>query len=334
MKTRIEMALALVLLPLALGIGLFGSRLWLNFGAEVAIWSIFAVSLNLLVGFGGMVSFGHAAYFGLGAYGAGLAALRLGFGLVPAALFGAALAAAFALLFGALCVRRSKVYFAMLTLAFSQLVWAVAFRWNDLTGGDQGINGLPTPQFDGLFGWTNQRWFFWVCLALLCVVLYVLQRLARSPFGTVLSAARLNAERVQFLGISVPAVQLTAFVIAGALAGLAGALFAFHTRGLFPDYLYWTKGAEALNMVVLGGMNHLLGPVVGAATLLFINQEATAFTEYWSAVMGIMLGALILFAPSGLTGGLERLLAFVRRERVTRDATAPDPVATDRSKPQ
>lgn len=334
MTTRIEKVLALVLLALALAIGIFGSRLWLNFGAEAAIWSIFAVSLNLLVGYGGMVSFGHAAYFGLGAYGAGLATLRLGLGLVPATLLGVALAALFALLFGALCVRRSKVYFAMLTLAFSQLVWAVAFRWNDMTGGDQGINGLPMPQFGGLLGWTNQRWFFWICLVVLCAVLYLLQRVARSPFGTILGAARLNAERVQFLGTSVPAVQLTAFVIAGALAGLAGALFAFHTRGLFPDYLFWTKGAEGLNMVVLGGMNHLLGPVLGALTLLFINQEATAFTQYWSAVMGVMLGALILFAPSGLTGGLERLLCAFRRKKVEPAANAPDSALPDPRSPQ
>ncbi|CAN7741811.1 branched-chain amino acid ABC transporter permease [Variovorax sp. LjRoot290] len=334
MKSHTEATLALILFPLALGIGIFGSRLWLNFGAEVAIWALFAVSLNLLVGFGGMVSFGHAAYFGLGAYGAGLAAMRWGIGLVPATLIGMGLAALFALLFGMLCVRRSKVYFAMLTLAFSQLVWAVAFRWNDLTGGDQGINGLPMPQFENLLGWTNQRWFYWICLVLLCAVLYLLYRLARSPFGTLLNAAKLNPERVQFLGTSVPRVQLVAFVIAGALAGLAGALFAFHTRGLFPDYLFWTKGAEALNMVVLGGMNQLLGPVLGAAALLFINQEATAVTEYWSAVTGVMLGALILFAPGGLAGGLQRLFELTKRKGARKAGQSVTDLEADLRRPQ
>lgn len=333
MKHRIDLIIIAVLLPLALYIGIAGSRLWLNVGAEMLIWALFAVSLNLLVGFGGMVSFGHAAYFGLGAYGAGLAAKSLGMALIPATLVGVGLATLFAFLFGLLCVRRSKVYFAMLTLAFSQLLWAVAFRWNDVTGGDQGINGLPMPQFGGALGLTNQRWFYWVCLAILAIALYGLHRLARSPFGTVLRAGKLNAERLQFLGARLPSIQLAAFVIAGALAGLAGALFAFHTRGLFPDYLYWTKGAEALNMVVLGGMNHLMGPVAGAVVLLLINQEATAITQYWSLITGLTLACLILFAPSGLAGGLERIAERISRPRAVVAASPPSAEAVGKAAP-
>jgi branched-chain amino acid transport system permease protein len=299
-QLRLEIVLAAVLGVGALLLGLFGSKLWLNFGAEALIWALFVISLNLLVGYGGMVSFGHAAYFGLGAYGAGLLAAKLGMNLFLAALLGVALAALIALLFGLICVRRSKVYFAMLTLALAQLCWAVAFRWNDVTGGDQGINGLPAPELGALLGTSNQRAFYFLCLILAVLGVMFVARLVTSPTGLVFRAIKQNSERVQFLGVRVARVQLAIFVIAGAMAGLAGALFAYHTRGLFPDYLYWTKGAEALNMLVLGGMNSLMGPVLGAVVLLLINQEATSITPYWSLITGLMLGGLIMFAPGGL----------------------------------
>lgn len=315
MNRHLELVLALGFGLGGLALGLFGSRLWINFGTEAMIWALFAVSLNLLVGYGGLVSFGHAAYFGLGAYAAGLLAKLHGVPLIYAAVFGVAFSAVFALLFGLLCVRRSKVYFAMLTLAFSQLCWAVAFRWNDLTGGDQGINGLPTPEFNQLFGLSNQRAFYFVCFIVTAIGFVLVWRIVNSPFGLLLRSAKENSERVAFLGVKVPTVQLAAFVIAGALAGLAGVLFAFHTRGLFPDYLFWTKGAEALNMVVLGGMNSLMGPALGAVVLLLINQEATAITPYWSLITGLTLALLILFAPGGLAAFLSRGMDWLARRR-------------------
>jgi branched-chain amino acid transport system permease protein len=314
---RFELLLAILLGVGAVLLGSFGSRLWLNFGTEVLIWSLFVVSLNLLVGYGGMVSFGHAAYFGLGAYGAGLLSKVLHLNLLMSALLGIGLAAAVALVFGLICVRRSKVYFAMLTLALSQLCWAIAFRWNDVTGGDQGINGLSAPELGSWLGTSNQRAFYFLCLLLAVAGISLVARLVTSPTGLIFQAAKQNSERVTFLGVRVAHVQLAMFVIAGAIAGLAGALFAFHTRGLFPDYMYWTKGAEALNMLVLGGMGSLMGPVVGAAVLLLINQEATSVTPYWSLITGLMLGSLIMFAPGGLSAFLLRIMDRISHRKAS-----------------
>lgn len=303
MKTTAPiLLLALVLLPL------MASPFYLSFATDALIATLLALSLNLLVGYGGMISFGHAAYFGVGAYGCGLLMKSLGWPFsvsLPAAVV---LATGIALIAGFFCVRLSKVYFSMLTLAFSQIIWAVCFRWNDVTGGDQGVNGIPYPDFTlmrklpGMGEASDGMCFYYLALAIIAICTMLVYRLTQSAFGRCLIATRENPERCTFIGLNVRIIQLATFCIAAALAGVAGSLFGIFNRGLFPDFMYYTKGAEILIMVLLGGSRTFWGPAIGATALLYLHQEASSWTEYWGAILGLILATLTLLFPDGLAG--------------------------------
>jgi branched-chain amino acid transport system permease protein len=256
------------------------------------------------------VSFGHVAYFGVGAYVCAILmkTYELPFVIAfPAAGVGTAL---FALVSGFFCVRLIKLYFAMLTLAFSQIVWAIVYKWNDVTGGDQGLPDVPYPDFTWLAaipGIDSLRTSDQFCLATMAIValsLAALHRIIGSPFGRMLTTIRENPERAAFIGVNVRAYNLAAFVIAGGFAGIAGALFGIFNRGIYADYVYWPKSAEVMIMTILGGIQHFWGPVVGAATLVILNQEITSYTEYWSLVLGVILLILLFVFPGGIVGGL------------------------------
>jgi branched-chain amino acid transport system permease protein len=315
----------LVVLLLALLMPWFGSRYDIFLGTQIAIDALFAVSLNLLLGTTGLVSFGHAAYFGVGSYVCGILmkTYSVPFALAfPAAGLGAAL---FALVAGYFCVRSTKIYFAMLTLAFSQIVWAVAFTWNAVTGGDEGLSDVPYPNLDwmgSLPGFGNFRvpeLFYFLTVILVAIALAVLQRIIRSPFGRMLTTIRDNPERAAFIGLNVRAYQLAAFVIAGGFAGLAGALYGIFNRGVFADFVFWPKSAEVMIMTILGGINHFWGPPVGAFALVWLNQEITSYTQYWPLTLGIILIVLLYALPGGIVGGL---LAISRRLRQRRRPVA------------
>lgn len=307
---------ALLLFVLALCVPWLGSRYYTFVATDIAILSLFAVSLNLLLGTAGLVSFGHAAYFGIGAY---TCAILMKSGGVPFALAFAVAgltAAAFAALFGFFCVRSSKIYFAMLTLAFAQIVWAVCFKWNAVTGGEQGLSNVPYPDLSwvsllpGLGAASAGERFYLLVLGLVAACLLVLRRVVRSPFGRILTAIRENPERAEFVGVNVRRYQLAAFTLAGAFAGLAGALFGLFNRGVFPDFAYWSKSAEVLIMVILGGAGHFWGPAVGAAALNLLNQQITAYTQYWPLVLGVVLVLIVFVFPAGIVGTLNA--AWVR----------------------
>jgi branched-chain amino acid transport system permease protein len=298
-----------------------GSRYDTFLVAQIVIDALFAVSLNLLLGTTGLVSFGHVAYFGVGAYVCGILMKTYGVPFVlafPAAGLGAAL---FALVSGYFCVRLIKLYFAMLTLAFSQIVWAIAYKWNDVTGGDQGLPEIPYPDL----GWINALpgcgdlrigdKFYLLTLALVAISLAVLHRIVRSPFGRMLTTIRDNPERAAFIGVNVRAYQLTAFVVAGAFAGLAGALYGIFSRGVFADYVFWSKSAEVMIMAILGGMDFFWGPPVGALLIVWLNQEITAYTEYWPFVLGAILLVLLFALPGGIVGGVHALWSRLRSRR-------------------
>jgi branched-chain amino acid transport system permease protein len=263
---------------------------------EVLIMGLFAVGFNLLLGYSGMVSFGHAAFYGIGAYTCGLLLKKAGVSFALAFLAAPVVAALAALVVGALCIRLTRIYFSMLTLAFSQIVWVIAFKWYSLTGGDNGLIGIPVPAL-----LTGPRALYLFTAAVVALVAAVLWRLVNAPFGRVLLALRENAERAEFLGLHVRRVQLTVFVISGAVAGVAGALFALFSRGAFPDYAFWTKSAEVLIMALLGGPAAFLGPALGAAILIALNSVVTSFTEYWPVVLGMILLMLIYVFPGGVT---------------------------------
>ena len=302
-----------------------GSRFYTFLANDVVIWALFATSLNLLVGYTGLVSFGHAAYFGIGAYTTGLLMKKLAVPFVLAFPAAGLLAGAFALVFGFFCVRLTRIYFAMLTLAFAQIVWAICFKWNEVTGGEQGMPEIPYPDFAWaeragavvplLGGWRTAEYFYFLTLILVALCLWTLRRIAGSPFGRILTTIRENAERAEFIGVNVRRYELAAFVLAGAFAGLAGGLFGIFNRGVFPDFAYWTKSSEVLIMTLLGGMGTFYGPAVGALVLILLNQQITAYTEYWPFVLGTILVILLFVFPGGLAGALQLLGHRVWRTR-------------------
>jgi branched-chain amino acid transport system permease protein len=295
-----------------------GSRYDTFLAEQIAIDALFAVSLNLLLGTTGLVSFGHVAYFGVGAYVCGILMKTYNLPFIvafPAAGLGAAF---FALVSGYFCVRLIKLYFAMLTLAFSQIIWAIAYKWNDVTGGDQGLPEIPYPDLHwmsaipGLGDLSTGDRFYLLSIVLIALSLVVLHRVVRSPFGRMLTTIRDNPERAAFIGVNVRAYQLAAFVVAGTFAGLAGALYGIFSRGVFADFVFWSKSAEVMIMAILGGMDYFWGPPVGAFALVWLNQEITDYTQYWPFVLGTILLVLLFVFPGGIVGGLDALWQRVR----------------------
>jgi branched-chain amino acid transport system permease protein len=263
---------------------------------DALVAMLFATSLHFMMGLGGMVSFGHAAYFGIGAYAAALLFKTAGLGMTASLLAAPITAGLAAMLFGAFCVRLSGVYLAMLTLAFAQIVWSVVFQWDDVTGGSNGIVGIwPS---DLLSGWN----YYWFTLGLVVALVLLVRRVALSPFGYALRAARDSAIRAQACGIHVQQVQWVAFVVAGALAGVAGVLFLFSKGGASPEVITVGKSVDALVMVLLGGIQALAGPLVGAASFTLMQDYFVGITEYWKALFGVVILLIVLVLPKGIAG--------------------------------
>jgi branched-chain amino acid transport system permease protein len=297
--------------PVLLGWGLVGLGLLLlpavagPFALLVAVemlaFALFASSLHLLMGYGGMISFGHAAYFGLGAYAAALLLTRAELPMLLAAALAPLVAALGALLFGVFCVRLHGIYFAMLTLAFAQVTYTVTFQWYDFTGGDNGILGVwPVSWL------SSPRSYYYFTLAVTGVVVWWLRSVLRSPFGMILRAIRDNPRRSVTVGINAFFHQLATFVLAGFAAGVAGVLFAFQKGSVFPDYLSLEKSLEPLVMILLGGMQSFTGPLLGAGLYKLLDTLITSYVEYWSAMLGVILIVLVLLSPQGVVGFLTR----------------------------
>lgn len=288
-------ALVLLGLPFAL------SEFWLFIAIEVLAFALYAVSFNVLLGYGGMLSFGHAAFFGIGGYAAALVLKKAGlppmvaFALVPLAAL--AVSALLALLIGLFSVQRSGIYFAMLTFAFQMLLYTLALKATGITGGDDGMTGLKPPG-----ALARPFYYYYFALALVAPALYVLYRLVSSPFGFTLRALRANPRRVQYIGVNVRAHQLATFVVSGAFAGLAGGLFALSTGNVFPGWLNWTASATPIVMAVLGGVHSFLGPALGAAVYVVLEVLISGKTEYWPLAMGVIIVVLVLLMPEGLSG--------------------------------
>lgn len=297
------LAAALLALPFAL------SEFWTFIAIEILAFALYAASFNLLLGYGGMLSFGHAAYFGVGGYAVALLAKKAGLPIMLGFVAAPFAAAAVATIVGYFSVRRTGIYFAMLTFAFQMLLYTIALKAGGVTGGDDGITGVrPT----GLLGQAIPYYYF--ALAVVAAALYGLHRLIGSPFGYALRALRANPRRVQFVGVNVRAHQWATFVLAGGLAGLAGALFAMVTGNVFPSALNWTASATPIVMAVLGGIHTFWGPALGAAVYVVLEVVISGRTEYWPLAMGLIILALVLALPEGLTGwrGLRRGSAGMR----------------------
>jgi branched-chain amino acid transport system permease protein len=295
-------AVALVLVALAAAAfpAAFG-RYPVKLLQEILIWGIYAMSLDLLMGYAGMVSFGHAAFFGIGGY---VAALALGGqpGVLAALVWPALAAAAAALAIGFFSTRVSGVYFIMLTLAFAQMFHAYAFQAGWL-GAEDGMTGVPRPALLGVA--TGEGWAFHLyVVGLAALAAVVLWRVVRSPFGHVLAGIHENEARMEAVGYPVRRYKLVAFVIAGALAGVAGSLYAQLSGSITPDAFFWTTSGEALLMVIIGGTGTLGGAVVGAAAFILLQSLVSTYTERWMLILGATFILLVLFAPGGIVGAL------------------------------
>jgi branched-chain amino acid transport system permease protein len=275
---------------------------------EMLIAMLFAASLHTMMGPGGMASFGHAAWFGLGAYGAAFAVKALALSMPMALLLAPLGAALAALLFGGFVVRLSGVYLAMLTLAFAQIVWAVMFQAVSITGGDNGILGVwPDP-------WaSNPRIFYWLTLAICVTGALVLRRVLYAPFGYALRATRDSPLRAEAIGLNAGSLRLAALVVAGAAAGLAGGLSAFSKGSVFPTYISIDRSVDALVMVLLGGVQTMAGPVVGALVYTGLFDMLLLATHLWRLVLGLSIIALVLLFPRGIAGTAWRLWPRERR---------------------
>jgi branched-chain amino acid transport system permease protein len=274
---------------------------------RIVILAIAAVSLNLIMGFGGMVSFGHAVYLGIGGYAVGILAKEgVNSGLLqwPLAVVASAL---FALTVGALSLRTRGVYFIMITLAFAQMIYYVAIGL-DRYGGDDGMTIYKRSQFGAAIDLSNKTTFYYLCLALLLATIYLVWRLVHSRFGMVIQGARSNERRMRAIGFPTYRYKLLCFVFAGMLCGLAGVLLANHTDFISPALMHWTRSGDLIVMAVLGGMGTVFGPVIGAVALLVLEETLSGITEYWQIILGPLFLLVVLFAR----GGIDGLLAGMR----------------------
>jgi len=308
---------AVALVALSLAPEIFPSKALIDFVIRGAALGLFATSLNLLVGYGGMVSFGHGMFFGLGAYSFALLMQRTGLP-IPAAFALTLVISGFAgLIVGFICVRLKEIYFAFLTLAFQMLVHSLIIVWVPLTGGDQGLRGgIPRPPFLGI-DLANQMHLYLVSCVLLVGGLVLMRHVVESPFGYTLRMIRDNATRAGFLGIEVFRIRLAAFVLAGVFASIGGMIMSLFVSGAYPEFAYWTISGEGIFIIMLGGLSTFLGPTVGTVILLLLNDVVTKFTEYY----GLTLGAIILFFALGLRRGLLDVVLDLWRQR--RGMTAP-----------
>jgi branched-chain amino acid transport system permease protein len=277
---------------------------------DVLVAVLFAASLHFIMGPAGMHSFGHAAYFGLGAYGAALLVRSLHLPMEAALMVAPLLAGLGAFVYGWFCVRLSGVYLAMLTLAFAQITWAICYQWDALTGGSNGLTGVWPAEW-----LADKHSYYYLTLALVVAGVLLMHRILYSPFGYSLRAARDSALRSDAIGINVKRVQWVAFVIAGTFAGLAGALNAFSKGSISPESLHVNRSIDALVMVLLGGVQTLLGPVVGAATFTWLHDTVARSTDYWRAMLGAIILVLVLLFPQGIAGFANQLLAYRGRAK-------------------
>ncbi|WP_298213351.1 ABC transporter permease [Acidovorax sp.] len=284
---------------------------------DLLIAALFAASLHFIMGPAGMHSFGHAAYFGLGAYAAALLVRSAGVPMELTLVLAPLVAAAGALLYGWFCVRLSGVYLAMLTLAFAQITWAICYQWDGFTGGSNGLTGVWPAEW-----LADKRNYYYLTLALVVGGVLLLRRVLFSPFGYALRAGRDSVLRADAIGIDVKRMQWTAFVIAGLFAGLGGALFAFSKGSISPEALHVSRSVDGLVMVLLGGIQTLAGPVVGAVTFTWLHDTVARNTDYWRAMLGAIILILVLLFPQGIAGAFKQVFDNKREAKNTKEGKA------------
>jgi len=295
---------AIVFAALPFLLPLFGSTATL--ATEIAIYTLYALGFNLLLGYSGLVSFGASAFFGTASYAAGLASIHFVQNPLLSILFGTLFAAALGLVLGIIILRRRGIYFSLLTLAFTQLFYEVAFKWTDVTGGENGLQGVVRPILT-----SNLSYHFFVA-AVVLAGMYAVWRVVHSPFGRVLQAIRDNQQRVRCLGYDIRNYQLGAFVLSATVIGLAGSLLTFLIQSVYADNLNWQHAGDPVMMTILGGIHHFLGPLWGSMIFIVLSDQLSSFTEHWWLFFGALLIAFILLSPEGLSGICLRLIGSPR----------------------
>jgi branched-chain amino acid transport system permease protein len=305
MGTMVSLILTIVifiLLPAFLSSG------WISLVNEMLILALAAGGLNLMLGYAGMVSFGPAGFYAVGAYTTALILIntQLPFGLAFVA--GPIIAALSAIIIGWFCVRLTQVYFALLTLAFAQIIHTIIFEWYSFTKGDNGIVDIPIPE---LLKSITSYYYFSLIIVTFCLVLLWL--IIKSPFGKTLQAMRENAQRAESIGINVRIYQLSTFVLSAFFLGVAGSLFCGFNKNVFPNYAHWGKSTEMLVVCLLGGIYNFFGPLVGSIVYLFLDKVITAYTQYWPLVLGLIIIVLLLFLRGGIAGFIGERLSLRQR---------------------
>ena len=271
---------------------------------EILILGLFAASFNLVFGYTGMLSFGHAAFFGIGAYATGMILLWLQWPLILCLIISAMAGSLLAFVIGVFSVRLNEIYFAMLTLAFGMLAYSVAHQWRGVTGGSDGLSGFTLETF-GLgidLNLGNPMVYYYVVLGIVVAATALLYLISHSSFGLILRAIRLNSERVAFCGLNIRHYRLASFVISGAFAGLAGGLMAPFLRIASPELMHWSMSAEPVLMTILGGVGYFFGPFLGAAIFVLLETWITSFTQNWMLILGIVLALMVMFFRHGVLG--------------------------------
>jgi ABC-type branched-subunit amino acid transport system ATPase component/ABC-type branched-subunit amino acid transport system permease subunit len=301
-----------------------------SLATQVVIYTLYGIAYNLLLGYTGMVSFGSSLFFGMASYASALFALHVSQNVVLSLIVGTAFAALLGLLVGGLALRRRGLYFALLTLAFTQLFYEISFRWTSLTGGENGLQGVQRP------GLQNAWLFYLFCAVIVVVCAWLLHRIAHSPFGRVLQAIRDNEKRVQYLGYDPWGYKLSAMVLHAAFIGLGGSMLSMLIHGAYADNLNWQHAGDPIMMILLGGIHHFLGPLWGAIIYINLRYQLCSFTEHWWLLFGALIIAVVLLSPEGLSGVYARLRGH-NRWTLTRTplpdmpSDLADPFATQRS---
>ena len=303
----------LILCILALAIAPFiFTEFYLNILCEALVMTMLTLSFNLLFGFMGQLSFGQAAFYGLGGYTVAMLLTKVQFSFWLSLAAGVAMASLIGLAVGFFCVRLRGIYFAILTLAFGQLIFFVIFKWHNFTGGDDGIQGVFPPDY-----LKSPTTYYYFILIVFIVATFLLWRIVNSPFGQTLKAMRENPERTEFLGISIGRYQLAAFVIAAAFAGLAGSVWVPFYRSVAPSYLTWIKSGEPVMAAILGGPSTFWGPVLGMFIMTFFHAWVLGFTHFWPVIMGLLILTIIFLLPGGILGFAKEKLKEKRQRRIS-----------------
>ncbi len=279
---------------------LFVTEFYLTVLCEALVMSLLALSFNLLFGYMGQLSFGQAAFYGLGGYTVAMLVTKVHFNFWLSILAGVLVAGMIGLIVGYFCVRLRGIYFAVLTLAFGQLIFFIVFKWHNFTGGDDGIQGIFPPEF-----LKSPIAYYYFILIIFLISALVLWKILHSPFGQTIISMRENSERTEFLGINIARYQLITFVIAAAIAGLAGAIWVPFYRSVAPSYLTWIKSGEPVMAAILGGPSLFYGPVLGMFIMTFFHSWVLGFTVYWPVVMGTLILIIIFFLPGGILGFIQ-----------------------------